>query len=205
MSRLQRPCPLQSYLQKLQPAAAPGDSVAFPSPKPEDLETDWRQWLRLPHRLLDLPWVHPLRETLLHDLEESILASWGTEHRRPFPEGVTERREALADLARKWIEAPHRLPPESVYLMQAEPLHTENGAPATPVWLLVGGEEFSPLPDQMLALYHPEAPEGPMEGAVRVVGPVARLHAEEVSMWARLARLEGREWFAKPVLRPARS
>lgn len=205
MSRTNRPCPLQSYLQKLQPTCAPTEHSGFPSPKPEELETEWRQWLRLPHRLLDLPWVHPLREHLLHDLEESILGSWGTEHPGPFPEGATERREALEDLTRRWIETPHRLPPENAYLVQAEPMHTEDGLTATPIWLLISGESLAPLPDQMLALYHPEAPEGPMEGAVRVVGPVARLHAEEVSMWARLARLEGREWFAKPMLRPAQS
>lgn len=194
-----RPCPLKSYLQGLQPAEFPDEATVFPTPKPEDLEPDWRQWLRLPHRLLDLPWVHPLRDVLLHELEESILASWGSEFRRPFPSELNQRREALAGLARTWVEDKHQLHPEQVYLVHVESLHDGNGAPGTPIWLIVSGEDLNPIPDQVIRLYHPEAPEGPMEGAMRIVGPVARLHAEEVALWARLARLQGREWIAKSM------
>ncbi len=197
MSKTRRACPLQSYLQKLQQADIPTETSTIPSPKPEDLETEWRHWLHIPHRLLDLPWLHPLRETLLRDLEESILASWEVEYRRPFPEEVGQQREALAGLTRRWTETPHKLYTENVYMVQAEPMHTDDGTPENPFWLIVSGKDFSPFPGQILGLYHPEAPEGPMEGAVCVVGPVARLHAEEVSLWARLARLEGREWIAK--------
>lgn len=195
--RPKQPCPLQSYLKGLQQAEISDEASAFPNPKPEDLEPEWRQWLRLSHRLLDLPWVHPLQEVLLHELEESVLASWGSEYRRPFPREVAQRRKALADLARIWVEDKHQLHPEHVYLIQAEPMHDDKGTQEAPFWLIVSGEDLSPLPGQVIGLFHPEAPEGPMEGAVRIVGPVARLHAEEVPLWARLARLQGREWIAK--------
>lgn len=200
--RPNRPCPLQSYLQGLQQAEISDEASAFPNPKAEDLEPEWRQWLRLSHRLLDLPWVHPLQEVLLHELEESVLASWGSVYRRPFPTEVSQRREALADLARIWVEDKHQLHPEHVYLIQAEPMHDDKGTQEAPFWLIVSGEDLSPLPDQVIGLFHPEAPEGPMEGAVRIVGPVARLHAEEVPLWARLARLHGREWIAKSTSGP---
>lgn len=197
LKRSSRPCPLKSYLEGLQPAEPLNEATVFPTPKPEDLEPEWRQWLGLAHRLLDLPWVHPLREVLIHELEESILASWGSEFHRPFPSDVSQRREALADLARIWVQDKDQLHPEHVYLVQAESMHDDKGAPGAPIWLIVSGEGLNPIPDQVIRLYHPEAPEGPMEGAMRIVGPVARLHAEEVALWARLARHQGREWIAK--------